>query len=121
MKRWRSSEPAGLGGFGEATGGAGCRGGAGLTPGVSEWTVDGAGCAGAPVADSVEVDIDAGMNDGRLIRPEFVLRSIPRVDYREAPRAAASFNKSPEPTAVGACSSAVAVHVASRRWLSFFR
>ena len=28
-------------------------------------------------------------------------------------------NKSP--TAVGACSSAVAVHVASRRWLSFFR
>jgi len=28
--------------------------------------------------------------------------------------------KSPEPTAVGACSSAVAVHVASRRWLSFF-
>src|ERR1035437_386856 len=30
-------------------------------------------------------------------------------------------NKSPEPTAVGACSSAVAVHVASRRWLSFLR
>ena len=30
-------------------------------------------------------------------------------------------NKSPEPTAVGACSSAVAVHVTSRRWLSFFR
>ena len=30
-------------------------------------------------------------------------------------------NKSPEPTAVGACSSAIAVHVASRRWLSFFR
>ena len=30
-------------------------------------------------------------------------------------------NKSPEPTAVGAASSAVAVHVASRRWLSFFR
>ena len=29
--------------------------------------------------------------------------------------------KSPEPTAVGAVSSAVAVHVASRRWLSFFR
>jgi len=28
-------------------------------------------------------------------------------------------NKSPEPTAVGACSSAVAVHVASRRWLTF--
>ena len=30
-------------------------------------------------------------------------------------------NKSPEPTAVGACRSAVAVHVANRRWLSFFR
>ena len=30
-------------------------------------------------------------------------------------------NQSPEPTAVGAVSSAVAVHVASRRWLSFFR
>ena len=30
-------------------------------------------------------------------------------------------NKSPEPTADGAFSSAVAVHVASRRWLSFLR
>ena len=30
-------------------------------------------------------------------------------------------NKSPEPTAVGTVSSAIAVHVASRRWLSFFR
>ena len=30
-------------------------------------------------------------------------------------------NKSPEPTAVGAFRSAVAVHAASRRWLSFFR
>jgi len=30
-------------------------------------------------------------------------------------------NKAPEPTAVGAVSSAIAVHVASRRWLSFFR
>jgi hypothetical protein len=30
-------------------------------------------------------------------------------------------NKSPEPTADGAVSSAIAVHVASRRWLSFFR
>ena len=29
-------------------------------------------------------------------------------------------NKSPEPTAVGAGSSAIAVHAASRRWLSFF-
>ena len=30
-------------------------------------------------------------------------------------------NKSLEPTAVGAVSSAIAVRVASRRWLSFFR
>jgi hypothetical protein len=30
-------------------------------------------------------------------------------------------NKAPEPTAVGACRSAVAVHAASRRWLNFFR
>jgi len=30
-------------------------------------------------------------------------------------------NKSPEPTAVGHRSSAVAAHVVSRRWLSFFR
>jgi hypothetical protein len=30
-------------------------------------------------------------------------------------------NKSPEPTAVGAVRSAIAVHVASRRWLSFLR
>jgi hypothetical protein len=30
-------------------------------------------------------------------------------------------NKSPEPTAVGAGSSAIAVHVTSRRWLSFLR
>ena len=30
-------------------------------------------------------------------------------------------NKSPEPTAVGAVSSAIAVHAASRRWLSYFR
>jgi len=30
-------------------------------------------------------------------------------------------NKSPEPTAVGAGRSAIAVHAASRRWLSFLR
>jgi hypothetical protein len=30
-------------------------------------------------------------------------------------------NKTPEPTADGAVSSAIAVHAASRRWLSFFR
>lgn len=30
-------------------------------------------------------------------------------------------NQSPEPTAVGALRSAIAVHAANRRWLSFFR
>jgi hypothetical protein len=30
-------------------------------------------------------------------------------------------NNAPEPTAVGAVSSAIAVHVVSRRWLSFLR
>jgi hypothetical protein len=30
-------------------------------------------------------------------------------------------NKTPEPTADDAVSSAIAVHAASRRWLSFFR
>jgi hypothetical protein len=30
-------------------------------------------------------------------------------------------NKSPEPTAVGAGRSAIAVHAVSRRWLSFLR
>ena len=30
-------------------------------------------------------------------------------------------NQSPEPTAVSAVSSAIAVHAASRRWLNFFR
>jgi hypothetical protein len=44
------------------------------------------------------------------------MRGLPMsLDYYQPP------NKSPEPTAVGAVSSAIAVHVASRRWLSFFR
>jgi hypothetical protein len=50
---------------------------------------------------------------------------IPRHFFCGAPEAASmiveSPNKSPEPTAVGAGRSAVAVRVASRRWLSFFR
>ena len=54
----------------------------------------------------------------REIRREFEEtwpQNLSDLDSRQRP------NKSPEPTAVGACSSAVAVHVASRRWLSFFR
>ena len=42
-------------------------------------------------------------------------------DLSHLPLESKSPNKSPEPTAVGAFSSAVAVHVASRRWLSFLR
>ena len=44
----------------------------------------------------------------------FILRLVVK-DKAVAP------NQSPEPTAVGAVSSAIAVHAASRRWLSFFR
>jgi hypothetical protein len=43
--------------------------------------------------------------------------SFKGADYPMKP----SPNQSPEPTAVGAVSSAVVVHAASRRWLSFFR
>ena len=42
---------------------------------------------------------------------------IPRIAMSRA----MSPNKSPEPTAVGAGRSAIAVHVAGRRWLSFSR
>ena len=49
----------------------------------------------------------------RQSEAEIMLRYLTRYDVWP--------NKSPEPTAVGAVSSAIAVHVASRRWLSFFR
>jgi hypothetical protein len=42
-------------------------------------------------------------------------------NLRKVRREAAGFNKALEPTADGAVRSAIAVHVASRRWLSFFR
>jgi sugar lactone lactonase YvrE len=42
-------------------------------------------------------------------------------DYFLPPLGAKYNGKSPEPTPVGAVRSAVAVHVASRRWLSFLR
>ncbi len=45
----------------------------------------------------------------------FVISQTQELDMTMLP------NKSPEPTAVGAVSSAVAVHAANRRWLSFFR
>jgi hypothetical protein len=54
------------------------------------------------------------------------VRSLPVAERFDLPAFIMDFtsllpNKSPEPTAVGACRSAVAVHVVSRRWLSFFR
>src|SRR5674476_1514230 len=57
----------------------------------------------------------------------FMLRRLPK-QTSEQPRGSDMMdsptmtpNKSLEPTAVGAVSSAVAVHAASRRWLSFLR
>ena len=51
-----------------------------------------------------------------------MLPSAYRWEHREKlDRHTQTPNKSPEPTAVGAVSSAIAVHAASRRWLSFFR
>jgi len=41
--------------------------------------------------------------------------------HRRSDKSSPPPNKSPEPTAVGAVRSAVAVHAASRRWLSFLR
>jgi hypothetical protein len=43
------------------------------------------------------------------------------VGYQKGETVTTQPNKSPEPTAVGAGSSAIAVHVTSRRWLSFLR
>jgi hypothetical protein len=50
-----------------------------------------------------------------LIAIGFGIFLVGRFRKRELP------NKSPEPTAVGAGRSAIAVHVAGRRWLSFLR
>jgi hypothetical protein len=50
-----------------------------------------------------------------MIRPMVMTISGAVIDMTMTP------NQSPEPTTVGAGRSAVAVHAASRRWLSFFR
>ena|ERR1039457_4303994 len=52
---------------------------------------------------------------GWLVSITFIIRRYLRSHKKPTP------NKSPKPTAVGACRSAVAVHVTSRRWLSFLR
>jgi hypothetical protein len=54
------------------------------------------------------------------------VRRLPICERRDLPGFIMNFtiswpNKSLEPTADGAISSAIAVHAASRRWLSFFR
>ena len=48
------------------------------------------------------------------------LFTVPSI-YMRLERVSEWPNKSPEPTAVGAGCSAIAVHVAGRRWLSFLR
>ena len=48
------------------------------------------------------------------------LFTVPSI-YMRLERVSEWPNKSPEPTAVGAVRSAIAVPVASRRWLSFIR
>jgi hypothetical protein len=48
------------------------------------------------------------------------LFTVPSI-YMRLERVSEWPNKSPEPTAVGAFRSAIAVHVAGRRWLSFLR
>jgi hypothetical protein len=62
----------------------------------------------------------------RAWRCELTERSVPKCERFDLPDFIMDFtslmpNKSPEPTAVGAGCSAIAVHAASRRWLSFFR
>jgi hypothetical protein len=60
---------------------------------------------------AVQSNAAAGHISGSNLTPE-------SLRLRQVRRVAAGFNKSPEPTAVAA---AVAIHAASRRWLSFLR
>ena len=87
--------------------GNGCRGGtilmvAGLSKDVVSDTVGGV-MMGLRMYSFIDVIIDC-------------LNCVPSVALSSA-----AFNPSWHLTAVGAVSSAIAVHVASRRWLSFFR
>jgi hypothetical protein len=76
-----------------------------------------------------EFEFDIMQQSDRTIYVCFVWRYGDLTSYYGYCKSAALFdwmsaqspNKSPEPTAVGAVSSAVAVHAASRRWLSFLR
>jgi hypothetical protein len=75
----------------------------------------------API-DLSEADFERYIDS---VRPKFIghFKRLTVADLKrfEKKMKSKSSNKSPEPTAVGAGSSAVAVHAASRRWLSFLR
>jgi len=59
---------------------------------------------------------------GNVGRLKIILLDDHKFIYeREGETMTLTMPKSPEPTAVGACRSAVAIHVAHRRWFSFFR
>jgi hypothetical protein len=58
--------------------------------------------------------------DGKLKTKREIIRKASSYHWRVSVWSGRP-NKSPEPTAVGAGRSAVAVHVAGRRWLSFLR
>ena len=65
---------------------------------------------------------ESARHDFRFVRRHSVVSSIGQRAEKEGCQMRDQWpNKSPEPTAVGAGRSAVAVHAASRRWLSFFR
>jgi len=75
-------------------------------------------------AEQIRLAAEAAVYDKSKVQPLVELLATPdskaRVfEYNN--KEAMMPNQSPEPTAVGADSSAVAVHVVSRRWLSFFR
>ena len=86
------------------------------------------GWSGEDLSSSVQMRTSQRVRFGlaRAWRCELTGRSRPMCDRSDWLGFIMDFtslmpNKSPEPTAVGACRSAIAVRVASRRWLSFFR
>jgi hypothetical protein len=71
---------------------------------------------------AVGVSVTVGRVMVGLRMYSFIDLSVDGLNYvQSVALKSAAFNPSWHLTAVGAVSSAVAVHVASRRWLSFFR
>jgi hypothetical protein len=66
-----------------------------------------------------EIFRQAQYQDGEARQVLAMIKALSLADFGVQPPG--SPNKSPEPTAVGAGSSAIAVHVTGRRWLSFLR